>query len=448
MKEKGVGGLKSFKGKLSCHSCSEKIKCSNLGRAFLVAHWSASARFDPCRFWDLESSQESYCVGEPSKTQRSGGQKQKYFSWEKGNQLASIQQDHDMFHFQKRTLQIPDIPRHFLVQSKILVGLLGVLNLTGESKCRWDLNILKHILQCGIYTYLIFYYPHGIGRSIHHLLTLTPRPGFHQKWLNFQVQSCDSRFFWELRWAHFNGISQNVAWFSWFFCRSPKNLISKMMDPPLFQRFFCCCCPGFGVWPCRGAIGKYLEGGRKRRHGSTKNPTRMGSLGQPNLKETAALCCLVGENHRKKQAPSRSEVLSICSPHENCWKLAACHTCATLCSSVVNQQHKLRKPMLIGGKTIDMEERFGSVALDIIGKSGGPGCSAGMVLDIPIDMETRCQYALMLCLDSFRDFEIFEPSHESHVLLRDISYSNPEIPRALSAYMYHTLYIDSNILYT
>ena len=26
--------------------------------------------------------------------------------------------------------------------------------------------------------------------------------------------------------------------------------------------------------------------------------------------------------------------------------------------------------MLIGGKTIDMEERFGSVALDIIGKWG------------------------------------------------------------------------------
>lgn len=161
----------------------------------------------------------------------------------------------------------------------MLVGLLGVLNLTGESKCRWELNILNTFCNAA-YTYRIFadFYriPHGIGRSLTHLLTLTPRPGFHQKWLNFQVQSCGKTwqlymFFFELEWAHFNGISQNVAWFSWISCRLPKNLISKMMDPPLFQRFFCCCRPGFGVWPCRGAIGKYFEGGCQRRHGSKKN---------------------------------------------------------------------------------------------------------------------------------------------------------------------------------
>ena len=176
----------------------------------------------------------------------------------------------------------------------------------------------------------------------------------------------------------------------------------------------------------------------------------MGFLGQPNLKKTAGfdpflapLCCPVGENHRKKQAPSRSEVLSICSPHEKCWKPAACHTCATLCNSVVSQQHKLRKPMWIGGKTIDMEERFGSVALDIIGKWGSR-LQCGNVLrcsDRPGDKMQIC----LICLDSFRVFEIFEPSHESHVLLQDFF---PFKPRALSAYMYHTLYIDSNILYS
>lgn len=174
---------------------------------------------------------------------------------------------------------------------------------------------LKHILQCGIYL-----------PNLCLLLPYTSRnrqvfdPSFDvdaKAWLPSEVAEFPGPELWknltvvnvffELEWAHFNGISQNVAWFSWISCRLPKNLISKMMDPPLFQRFFCCCRPGFGVWPCRGAIGKYLEGGRKRRHGSTKNPTRMGFLGQPNLKKTAGfdpflapLCCRVGENHTKK----------------------------------------------------------------------------------------------------------------------------------------------------
>lgn len=90
--DEGKGGLqvwKALRENFLVIVAVTKIKCSYLGRAFLVAHWSASARFDPCRFWDLESSQESYCVGEPSKNQRSGEQSQKHFSWETGNQLAS-----------------------------------------------------------------------------------------------------------------------------------------------------------------------------------------------------------------------------------------------------------------------------------------------------------------------------------------------------------------------